>query len=467
MFKKVLVANRGEIACRVLRSCDKLGIATVAVYSDADAGLPHVTLAREAVRLGPPPVKDSYLNVAAIVEAIRATGADAVHPGYGLLSENAGFSEAVSSAGAVFIGPPVTALAEFGDKLRARAVARSVGVLPPPGSDGPIDPSDASLLKLEADRIGYPLLVKAAAGGGGIGMQVVRVPAELERAVQACASRGAQAFGDGRIYLERYLERPRHIEVQIFCDAHGGGVALGERECSVQRRHQKIIEETPSPAAFFTGEAGARRRRKLHEDALRVVEKVGYVGAGTVEFVADAAGNLFFLEVNARLQVEHPVTEMVTGLDLVELQLRAAAGERLPGARLAEAPQGHAIEARIYAEDPAKQFLPQPGRLAKLSFPESLPGVRVDTGIVEGAEVTPFYDPLIAKIIAHGADRIEATRRLDAALGQTVLELVGPKGPRATNLAFLRQVLSSPAWVGGDYDTGLAHAVLSEVSEKI
>jgi len=404
-------------------------------------------------------VSESYLNIPAILAAISDVGADSVHPGYGLLSERRAFAEAVIESGVTFIGPPSAALEAFGDKIKARQVARSVGVSPPPGSEQPVDPKDSLTLKAEAERIGLPLLIKAAAGGGGIGMQIVRQASELERAAQTCADRGAQAFGDGRIYLERYLDSPRHIEVQVFCDGHGNAVALGERECSVQRRHQKIIEESPSPAGFFSGQSGAERRAKLHQSALSVVQSVGYRGAGTVEFVANAAGELFFLEVNARLQVEHPVTELVTGLDLVELQLRVAADEPLPDNALSATPSGHAVEVRLYAEDPAKGFVPQPGTLQRFELPSDLPGVRVDSGVASGQEITPFYDPMLAKIAAHGADRPQAIERLSAALALCQVELVGPKGPRATNLAFLRQVLASPAFQSGEYDTSLAETL--------
>jgi acetyl-CoA carboxylase biotin carboxylase subunit/3-methylcrotonyl-CoA carboxylase alpha subunit len=375
------------------------------------------------------------------------------------LSENAAFAEKVRAAGIAFIGPPVSALSAMGDKLQARAVARSVGVQPPPGSDGPVRPGDAERLSAEAERIGYPILIKAAGGGGGIGMQIVREPAELARAAQTCADRGKAAFADERIYLERYVDGPRHIEVQVLCDEHGSAVALGERECSVQRRHQKIIEESPSPAAFFEGEAGAERRRALHAAALSVVKSVGYVGAGTVEFVASAAGELFFLEVNARLQVEHPVTELVTGLDLVEQQLLVASGQALSPQVLGAASCGHAVEARVYAEDPARGFLPQPGHIEELSWPSG-EGVRVDAGVTAGLDVTPHYDPMLAKIIAYGATRAEAIARLDQALAQTKLRLIGPKGDRATNLAFLRQVLASPEFAAGAYDTSLAERLV-------
>ena len=459
MFKKVLVANRGEIACRIFRTCERLGIPTVAVFSDADVLSPHVAQADEAIRIGKAAVADSYLNIPAILAAIADVGADAVHPGYGLLSERRAFADAVTEHGATFIGPPGAALDAFGDKIRARQIARQAGVSPPPGSEQPVDPSDRVQLVAEAERIGLPLLIKAAAGGGGIGMQLVHDPSTLERAARTCADRGQQAFGDGRIYLERYLSKPRHIEVQIFCDGHGNAVALGERECSVQRRHQKIIEESPSPASFFSGPSGAERRKKLWSAALSVVRAANYRGAGTVEFVADAQGELYFLEVNARLQVEHPITELVTGLDLVELQLLVAAGQPLPPAALLPTLSGHAIEVRLYAEDPGKGFLPQPGRLERFELPRDLPGVRVDSGVVAGQEMTSHYDPLLAKVSAHGADREQALQRLLSALAASEITLMGPKGPRATNLAFLQTALNSPAFLSGQYDTSLVEVL--------
>ena len=459
MFKKLLVANRGEIACRIFRTCERLGIPTVAVFSDADVLSPHVAQADEAIRIGPAKVGESYLNIPAILAAVVDVGADAVHPGYGLLSERRAFADAVRHAGVTFIGPPSQALDAFGDKIRARQIARRAGVSPPPGSEEPVDPKNGALLVAEAERIGLPLLIKAAAGGGGIGMQIVRELSELERAAQTCADRGLSAFGDGRIYLERYLEQPRHIEVQIFCDAHGNAAVLGERECSVQRRHQKIIEESPSPAGFFAGAQGTERRAKLWAAALSVVREVDYRGAGTVEFVADARGGLYFLEVNARPQVEHPVTELVTGLDLVELQLRVAAGEALPSRALEPELRGHAIEVRLYAEDPEKGFLPQPGRLEEFSLPSALDGVRIDSGVAVGQEVTPYYDPMLAKIAALGSDREQALRRLVGALGACQVRLMGPKGPRATNLAFLQKVLRSAEFQSGEYDTSLAESL--------
>jgi len=459
-WKKLLVANRGEIACRVLRTAERLGLPTVAVFSDADVGSPHVAMADEAIRIGGAPVKESYLNVPALLAALADTGADAVHPGYGLLSENAEFAEAVARAGATFIGPSPAAMRSVGDKIAARRSALAAGLAPPPGSDGPVDPADTARLHAEAERIGFPLLVKAAGGGGGIGMQIARDVSELERAAKTCAERGGAAFLDSRIYVERYLEKPRHIELQVLADAHGGVAILGERECSVQRRYQKIIEESPSPAAFFEGAPGAQRRAGLAERARALVSSVGYTGAGTLELVADARGETYFLEVNARIQVEHPVTELVTGLDLVEQQLRIAAGEPLSPEVLAAKPQGHAVEARLYAENPSAGFVPQPGRLVRFRLPPEGTGVRIDAGYAEGGEVTPHYDPLIAKVIGSGATRAEAIARLDGALAAIELELTGPRGPRTTNRDFLRLVLASPEFARGEYDTSLADTVL-------
>jgi acetyl-CoA carboxylase biotin carboxylase subunit/3-methylcrotonyl-CoA carboxylase alpha subunit len=454
-----------------------LGIRTVAVYSEADQSAPHVSLADEAVLLGPAPARESYLRVDVLARAIEETGADAVHPGYGLLSENADFAEAVAHAGAAFVGPSPAALRALGDKIEARRMARSVGLVPPPGSDGPVDPADVSRLGAEAERIGYPILVKAAGGGGGIGMQVARGAAELERAAKTASERGKAAFADARVYLERLIERPRHIEVQILCDAHGTSVALGERECSVQRRHQKIIEESPSPAVFLAGAAGDERRGRLFDGAIELARAVGYVGAGTVEFVADASGVFYFLEVNARLQVEHAVTELVRGIDLVEWQLRVASGERLPEMLASSKPNGHSIEARLYAEDPERGFVPQPGTLAELRWPaaelgpglattSALPGVRIDAGYVEGGIVTPHYDPLVAKIVAHADTRAAAIALLDRTLAASAVRLEGPKGPKATNQGFLRRVLGAPDFVRGDYDTGLAEALAKSAAAR-
>ncbi len=457
MFEKVLVCNRGEIARRVIRTCKRLGIKTVAVYSEADAEAPHVSDADEAVLVGPAAAKDSYLNVEAILEAIRKTGAKAVHPGYGFLSEKSSFARAVAEAGVVFVGPPPDVLDAFGDKMKARHVALAAGTSPVPGTDEPIaidTPEGIANAKAIAAKVGYPVVAKAVGGGGGIGMQVVQDEAGLERALKSCSDRGKASFADARVYLERYVSQPRHIEVQVFCDTHGQAFALGERECSVQRRHQKIIEETPSPAAFFQGEAGEARRTALYEAALRVVKKVGYVGAGTCEFIADAEGNLFFLEVNARLQVEHPVTEMVTGLDLVELQLRVAAGDKLPDlSKIVR--RGHAIEGRVYAEDASKGFIPKPGPIDELSWVSGEGEVqsktlRVESGVRAGNKVTPFYDPMVAKLVAWGETREAAIAELDRAIAGTTI------APCTTNLPFLRKVLASEEFRAGAYDTKFA-----------
>jgi 3-methylcrotonyl-CoA carboxylase alpha subunit len=459
-FEKVLIANRGEIARRVIRTCKRLGIRTVAVHSEADREAPHVEEADEAVLIGPPPAKDSYLNSDAIVAAIRSSGAQAVHPGYGFLSEKSSFARAVARAGAVFVGPPPDVLDAFGDKMKARHVALAAGVGAVPGTDAPVAIGTVEGLdeaRRVARTVGYPVVVKAVGGGGGIGMQVVHSEDALERALVSCSDRGRSAFADARVYLERYLATPRHIEVQVFCDGHGSAYSLGERECSVQRRHQKIVEETPSPAAFFLGEEGEARRRDLCVAALRVVQHAGYVGAGTCEFIADEAGDLFFLEVNARLQVEHVVTEMVTGLDLVELQLRVAAGEQLPD--LSRVPRrGHAIESRVYAEDPSRGFIPKPGAVDELVWAggageAQTATLRVESGVRAGSKVTPYYDPMIAKVIAWAETRAGAIDRLDSALEGTRIS------PAITNLAFLRKVLENRAFREGRYDTTFAETL--------
>jgi acetyl/propionyl-CoA carboxylase alpha subunit len=455
MFSKVLIANRGEIARRVIRTCKRLGIKTVAVYSEADAGAPHTTDADEAVLIGPPAAKDSYLNIETIMKVMTDTGADAVHPGYGFLSEKSAFARAVLAAGKTFIGPPPDVLDAFGDKMKARHVALSAGTSPVPGTDEPIaidTPEGIEAAAKVAERVGYPIVVKAVGGGGGIGMQVVHERAGLERALQSCSDRGKASFADARVYLERYVQQPRHIEVQVFCDTHGNAYALGERECSLQRRHQKILEESPSRAAFFDGPEGEKRRAALHQAALNVVKKVGYVGAGTCEFIADAEGNLFFLEVNARLQVEHPVTEMVTNLDLVELQLRVAAGEKLPDLSAIK-PHGHAIEVRVYAEDPAKGFIPKPGPIDELVWPrgeELSREVRIESGVVAGNKVTPFYDPMVAKVVVWHETRAGAIARLDQVLAETKI------APLVTNLGFLRAVLANDSFKAAVYDTKFA-----------
>ncbi len=465
LFSKVLIANRGEIARRVIRTCNKLGIATVAVYSEADENAPHVKEADESFLIGPPSPKDSYLVIGNLIDVLKKSGATAVHPGYGFLSEKSSFARAVAEAGATFVGPTPDVLDSFGDKMKARHVALAAGVSPVPGTDAPVaidTPEAIEAVKATVAKIGYPVLIKAVGGGGGIGMQVVVEEGGLERALRSCSDRGKAAFADARIYVERYASEPRHIEVQVFCDKHGQAFALGERECSVQRRHQKIVEESPSPAHFFTGVAGAERRRGLFAAALRIVTSVGYIGAGTCEFIADAEGNLYFLEVNARLQVEHPVTEMVTGLDLVEWQLRVAAGERLPDWSTL-APKGHAVEARVYAEDPSKGFIPKPGAIDTLEWAGGFGDaqsehLRVESGVVAGSKVTPFYDPMVAKVAAWGADRSAAIRALDVALGGTRIE------PCVTNLSFLRRVLASNEFLSGKYDTKFAEMLAKRPS---
>jgi len=436
MFASVLVANRGEIACRVIRTARAMGFRTVAVYSDADRDAPHVRQADAAARLGPAPVGESYLSIPALLDAARRTGAEAVHPGYGFLSENAGFAQACADAGLVFVGPPPAAIAAMGDKRQAKLLMEKAGVPVVPGYSGD-DQAEARLVE-EAARIGYPLMVKASAGGGGRGIRLVEAAGALKAALLAARGEAESAFGSGDLILERALAGARHVEVQVFADAHGGCIHLGERDCSLQRRRQKVIEESPSPAV------SPALRRRMGEAAVAAAKAVGYVGAGTVEFLLAADGHFHFLEMNTRLQVEHPVTEAVTGLDLVAWQLRVAAGEPLPLEQDDVRFRGHAIEARLYAEDPAQGFLPQTGRVLRWRTPER---VRVDAGIAEGQEVTPFYDPMLAKAIAHGATREDARRNLIAALERTAL-----LGVR-TNKAFLVQLLRDPVFAAGGATT--------------
>jgi acetyl/propionyl-CoA carboxylase alpha subunit len=454
MFQKVLIANRGAIAVRIARTCERLGIATVAVYSEVEADSLHRQTCDESVCVGPARVQDSYLNQQAIIDAAKQTGAEAIHPGYGLLSENPAFVRAVEAAGLCFIGPSADALEIFGDKVRAKALARQAGVRVIPGSDEAL--SDLAQAAFEAEQIGYPLLMKAAAGGGGIGMQVVNGPDELARAMQTCADRAKAAFGDDRLYLERFIDRPRHVEVQVLGDRKGQLVALGERECSVQRRHQKVIEESPAPALSFARNS-EERRSSLFDAALRIGREIGYYGAGTAEFIVDCEGRAYFMEWNPRLQVEHAVTEMCTGLDLVELQLRIAAGEDLPNEALRAEPRGHAIEARIYAEDPGKGFLPRPGEIKSLRWPTLAPGsLRIESGVVAGSQVSQYYDPMIAKVITFGATRHQAILTLDRVLAETEIE------PLTTNLSFLRSVLAHESFRAGQYDTDFVARLVAE-----
>ncbi len=433
-INKVLVANRGEIAIRVMRTARAMGLETVAVYSEADAGASFVRMADEAHLIGPSPVSESYLNVAAIIDAARASGADAVHPGYGFLSENAAFAAACADAGLIFIGPPIRAIEVMGDKARAKRAMIDAGVPCVPGYQGE-DQSDARLVRA-AEEIGFPVMVKAAAGGGGRGMRLVTTPADLPGALSLARSEAKNAFGADELIIEKAISRPRHVEIQVFADAHGHAIHLGERDCSVQRRHQKVVEEAPCPVMTPT------LREAMGTAAVNAARAVDYRGAGTVEFLLDADGAFYFLEMNTRLQVEHPVTEEVTGLDLVALQIRVAQGEHLDLAQSDVRIEGHAIEVRLYAEDPAADFLPSTGPIDLWRAPAG-EGIRVDAGIASGGEVSPFYDPMVAKIIAYGRTRDEARRRLIAALGATAL--FGP----TTNRDFLIDVLGQPAFAQG------------------
>ena len=440
VFRKLLIANRGEIACRIIRSAKRLGIPTVAVYSDADARSLHARMADEAWRLGAAPAAESYLRIDAIVEACEALGVDAVHPGYGFLSENAGFAEALEAEGVRFVGPPPEAIRRMGDKLAARRLAVSAGLRPIPGHDGAIVDGDEAV-RIARD-IGYPVMLKAAAGGGGKGMRVATDDEEARAGFERAAREAQTSFGDARIFIERFIEEPRHIEVQIIGDMHGNLVHLGERECSVQRRHQKVIEETPS---VFIDET---TREAMGAAACAIAREVGYHSAGTVEFVVDPERNFYFLEMNTRLQVEHPVTEFVTGLDLVEMMLEVAAGKTLPIAQSDVRRDGAAIEARIYAEDPELGFVPSSGRLVRFAPPEESAGVRVDAGVVEGDEIPVFYDPMIAKVIAHGRDRRQAIEGLSAALDALVIRGI------AHNALFVSAVLATGRFREGRLSTG-------------
>jgi 3-methylcrotonyl-CoA carboxylase alpha subunit len=438
VFGKILIANRGEIACRVIRTARQMGIATVAVHSEADRSALQTELADEAWPIGPAPARDSYLNIAAILDAARNSGAEAVHPGYGFLSENAEFAEACEAAGLVFIGPPAPAMRVMGSKAAAKDLMLRHGVPLVPGYHG--DDQNPARLLGEAERIGFPVLIKASAGGGGRGMREVGSAAEFAAALAGAKREAEAAFGEGCVLLEKFLQQPRHIEIQIFADRHGNSVHLFERDCSIQRRHQKVLEEAPAPGL------DPEQRDAMAEAAVAAARAVGYIGAGTVEFIAEG-GDFYFIEMNTRLQVEHPVTEAVTGLDLVEWQIRVAAGEPLPLCQADLALRGHAIEARLYAEDPERGFLPQTGTLYGLRFPP--PEVaRVDTGVRQGDTVTPFYDPMIAKIIAWGEDRAAAVGRLRRALAETAVLGVG------TNLEFLVRVAAHPEFVSGAVDTG-------------
>ncbi len=443
MFQKVLIANRGEIAVRVVRALREMGIGSVAVYSEADRRSLHVLQADEAVCIGPAPARDSYLSVPRLLEAARSTGAQAIHPGYGFLSENSDFAAAVRDAGLSFIGPPPEAMNALGNKLLARAAAHKAGVPVVPGLDHPVRGLDEA--RAAAKEIGFPVLIKASHGGGGKGMRVVRSEDELGSLLELTQGEARASFSNDEVYLERYLERPRHVEIQLLADSHGHAVYLGERDCSAQRRHQKLIEETPAP--------GLRDevRRAMGECACRLALAAGYVNAGTAEFMVDAKQDFYFLEVNARLQVEHPVTEMVTGFDLVKLQLLVASGGELPFVQADIQPRGHAIECRITAEDPERDFMPSIGKIHRFRLPSG-PGLRNDAGIYPGAEITPYYDSLVAKLISWGRDRNEARRRMLRALDEYVIEGV------KTSIPFHRWALQHPAFVAGAIDTGFVGA---------
>jgi len=438
-FSSLLIANRGEIACRIARTARGMGLRTIAVYSEADARARHVKAADEARLIGPAPSRDSYLDIGRIIDAARASGAEAVHPGYGFLSEKAAFAEACAEAGLVFVGPPASAIRAMGSKATAKALMEAAGVPVVPGYGGAAQ--DAAAFAREAKRLGFPVLLKAVAGGGGKGMRIVRTAAELEVARVAAKREAAAAFGDDTLMMERFVERPRHIEVQIFADEHGNAVSLFERECTLQRRHQKVIEEAPSPSLDDA------RREALYDAARKAAAAIGYIGAGTVEFVADDA-NAWFIEMNTRLQVEHAVTEAITGLDLVEWQIRVAMGEKLPLAQDEIARAGHAVEARIYAEDADAGFLPSTGTITHWRAPEEGQGLRIDTGFGAGDEVTPYYDPLLAKVIAHAPTRAAALARLRSALSS--FEVAGV----ATNIAFLARLVGEDAVAANAVDTG-------------
>jgi 3-methylcrotonyl-CoA carboxylase alpha subunit len=440
MLKSVLIANRGEIACRVIRTARRLGLRTVAVYSTADRGALHVRMADEAVGIGPAAARESYLDGDKLLAVAKQHGCRSIHPGYGFLSENAEFARACESAGIVFIGPPASAIDRMGSKSEARRLMAAAGVPVLPGYDDD-DQSDARLLAA-AKTLQYPLLIKPTAGGGGKGMRIVRAAAEFAEALAGARREAAKSFGDDRVLLERFVEKGRHVEIQVFADAHGNAVHLYERDCSLQRRHQKVIEEAPAPGLADT------TRAAMGAAAVAAAKAVGYRGAGTVEFLFDGA-EFYFLEMNTRLQVEHPVTEMITGLDLVEWQLRVAAGERLPLEQMAIPRRGHAVEARLYAEDPERGFLPSTGRLSRLRFPAAAPGVRIDAGVEEGDEVTVHYDPMIAKLIVWAPDRASAIEKLQHALETTEVEGV------RTNARFLWQILGAPAVRAGDVSTRL------------
>ena len=453
MFHKILIANRGEIACRIIHTARRLGVGTVAVYSEADVNARHVSLADEAVAIGPAPARDSYLAAEKLISAAERTGAEAIHPGYGFLSENAGFAEACGDAGITFVGPSSRAIEAMGSKSAAKTIMQQAGIPLVPGYHG--GNQDEMFLLGEAEKIGFPVMLKASAGGGGRGMRAVNSPAEFSEALRSAKREALGAFNEDRMLLEKYLEQPRHIEIQIFCDQHGNAVHLFERDCSIQRRHQKVLEEAPAPG--MTDET----RGAMGDAAISAARAIDYTGAGTVEFIVDSDGAFYFMEMNTRLQVEHPVTEFITGQDLVEWQLRVAAGEQLPASQEQLGIDGHALEARIYAEDPDNGFLPSTGSLGHLQFPAETPQVRVDTGVRQGDTISVYYDPLIAKLIVRGDDRKNCLKRMIEALRQ--IRVTGV----TTNIDFLTSVISHEAFQAADFDTGFIGRYLAElVPEK-
>ncbi|TCZ55074.1 acetyl/propionyl/methylcrotonyl-CoA carboxylase subunit alpha [Roseicella aquatilis] len=440
MFRTLLIANRGEIACRIIRTARRMGLRTVAVFSEADASALHVEMADAAIPIGPARASDSYLRIDRILDAARASGAEAIHPGYGFLSENAAFAEACAEAGIAFVGPPPAAIRAMGSKAESKRLMEAAGVPIVPGYHG--EEQDEARLSHEAARIGFPVLIKASAGGGGKGMRPVLAAADFAAQLAGARREAKAAFGDDRVLLERYLQKPRHVEVQVFADSQGNTIHLHTRDCSVQRRHQKVLEEAPAP------DLSPALRARLHEAAVAAARAVGYVSAGTVEFIVEGE-DAFFMEMNTRLQVEHPVTEMVTGLDLVEWQLRVAAGEPLPRAE-APPPRGHSVEVRLYAEDPAQDFRPSTGPLRRFALPDSAPDLRIESGVREGDAITPFYDPMIAKLVAWGPDRGAALARLGAALDACRIAGI------TSNLGFLQRLVAHPAMRAAELDTGFA-----------
>ncbi|NDF12035.1 MAG: acetyl-CoA carboxylase biotin carboxylase subunit [Proteobacteria bacterium] len=462
MIKKILIANRGEIALRVIRTAKKMGIKTVAVYSEADTNAMHVAQADEAVFIGPSPADKSYLKIDNIMDAVRRSGADAVHPGYGFLSENGKFARALKKEGVTFIGPDVLAIDKMGDKIEAKKLAEKAKVNTIPGYMGVIQ-DEKEALKI-AQKIGFPIMIKAAAGGGGKGMRIVREKEELKQAIKSAMNEARNSFSDDRIFIEKFIENPRHIEIQIIADGHGNVVCLGERECSIQRHHQKVIEEAPSP---FLDD---KTRKKMYEQSIALAKKVHYKSAGTMEFIMDPKKNFYFLEMNTRLQVEHPVTEYITGTDLVELMIRIASGEKLPFKQEDVEIKGWAMESRIYAEDPKRGFLPSSGRISEYKEPKKSTNVRVDSGVYAGGEVSMFYDPMIAKLITYGADRTEAIKTMQQSLGEFVI------GGISHNISFLEAVMANPRFAAGnlstnfiaeEYPGGFTGALVTEETTKV